>query len=192
MPGPDLIASSSEPRTKKDRQRRERDVSMAELARDIISISEQESFHSDTNDQGGQTSDGAGSPDEAARHASFDLVIRPAPKSGRLRRSKIPAPKDAAEELADLVSDSELNATARLNRARTRATTVPGFGAAEARRQGDGARHARGCPAVPAKCLLAPLGVATVAACLAGCGSAAISTSSWLHLTLTAWRPRST
>jgi hypothetical protein len=121
VPGPDLITSSSESRNKKERQRKEREVSMAELARDIISISEQESVPRDANEQGGQTQGGetqggATTPDEAARHASFDLVIGPAAKTGRLRRSKIPTPKDAAEELADLVSDSGLNtATAESN-----------------------------------------------------------------------------
>jgi hypothetical protein len=123
VPGPDLITSSSEPRTKKDRQRRERDVSMAELARDIISISEQESVPRDADEHGEHAQGGAASPDEAARHASFDLVLGPAPKSGRLRRSKIPTPKDAAEELADLVSDSGLNtaaAEANADKGRTR------------------------------------------------------------------------
>lgn len=108
VPGPDLITSSAEPRNKKERQRKEREVSMAELARDIISISEQEPV---TVDSAGSDSESqvGGAGEDAARHASFDLVIGPAPKSGRLRRSKIPIPKDAADELADLVADSGLD-----------------------------------------------------------------------------------
>jgi hypothetical protein len=108
VPGPDLITSSSESRNKKERQRKEREVSMAELARDIISISEHEPVTNDA--EGDGESQAASAADDAARHASFDLVIGPAPKGGRLRRSKIPQPKDAAEELADLVSDSGLDA----------------------------------------------------------------------------------
>ena len=79
---------------------------MAELARDIMSISEQEGVALDAT---GQEVPSA-TADDPSRHASFDMVIGPAPKGGRLRRSKIPTPKDVAEELADLVSDSALTA----------------------------------------------------------------------------------
>jgi hypothetical protein len=107
VPGPDLITSSTEPRTKKERQRKEREVSMAELARDIIAISEQEPGSLSSNGHGAETEGEGSTADETGRHASFDMVIGPAPRGGRLRR-KIPTPKDAAEELADLAADSGL------------------------------------------------------------------------------------
>ncbi len=95
---------------------------MAELARDIMSISEPEAVQTEASgEEEGQP--GPKAEEDVNRHASFDLVIGPAPKSGRLRRSKMQTPKDAAEELADLVSDVELEpkmAEAVVEKGRTR------------------------------------------------------------------------
>jgi hypothetical protein len=122
VPAPDLITSSSETLSRKERQRREREVSMAELARDIMSISDPEAVQSEASEEE-EGQPGASAEVDVNRHASFDLVIGPAPKSGRLRRSKMSTPKDAAEELADLVSDTELEpkmAEAGAEKGRTR------------------------------------------------------------------------
>ncbi len=70
---------------------------MAELARDIISISEQDTGYPDP-----AGPDAAPAPEvvvgyDVTRQASFDMVLGPAPKSSRLRRSKNQIPEDAAE-----------------------------------------------------------------------------------------------
>jgi hypothetical protein len=88
--------ASSEPRTKKDRQRKERDVSMAELARDIISISEQDSDTRDASDAANGETGTDPSQVESSRQASSDLIIGPAHKGVRLWRSK--NSKDAVDE----------------------------------------------------------------------------------------------
>jgi hypothetical protein len=107
---------SPEPRTKKDRQRKERDVSMAELARDIISISEHESGPSDGADAAGNEEQGAGATQfESDRQASFDLMIGRAPKGGRLRRPKGLSNKDAADESEGFDPMNELGTSPELD-----------------------------------------------------------------------------
>jgi hypothetical protein len=95
-------APAPEPAPKKGRLRREREPSMAELARDIIGISEQEGGGASSSDSE-EDADGVTTADDSTRQASFDLVIGPAPKGGRLRRSKSATQKLPRNEIDDLV-----------------------------------------------------------------------------------------
>jgi hypothetical protein len=72
---------------------------MAELARDIISISEQDSDNRDASNAANNGEPGAeASQVESDRQASSDLIIGPVHKGVRLWRSKSSSHKDAADE----------------------------------------------------------------------------------------------
>jgi hypothetical protein len=110
--------ATSEPLGRKERQRKEREVSMAELARDIMSISEQESVAQvSTDDSPGEEVDPS---IESDRQASFDLVIGRAPKGGRLRRSKSSVPKESAGDSTGFDPMDELATTREAEAAATK------------------------------------------------------------------------
>jgi hypothetical protein len=101
--------ATSEPRGRKERQRKEREVSMAELARDIMSISEQESAAkvSTENSATGEVDPAV----QTDRQASFDLVIGRASKGGRLRRSKASSSKESVDDSTSFDPMDELATT---------------------------------------------------------------------------------
>ena len=82
---------------------------MAELARDIMSISEQESVAQVST--GDSPEEGVDPSIESDRQASFDLVIGRAPKGGRLRRSKSSVQKDSAGDSTEFDPMDELATT---------------------------------------------------------------------------------
>ena len=121
------ITSPPEPVTKKEQpERKEREVSMAELARDIMSISEQESASATgSNSSDGEDPDTVSDFVEFERQASFDLILKPAPKGGRLRRSKGSAQKEPLESegfdpLNELGTSPQLDTAGAKNRPRGR------------------------------------------------------------------------
>ena len=84
-------------------------MSMAELARDIMSISEQESVARVST---GDSDTGEVDPAiQSDRQASFDLVIGRAPKGGRLRRSKSPSSKGSVDDPTSFDPMDELATT---------------------------------------------------------------------------------
>ena len=139
--------TAPEPRTKKDRQRKERDVSMAELARDIISISEQEPISPESVDAAadGEESDAATTQFDSDRQASFDLMIGPARKGGLLRRSKGQQHKDPVDDSKGFDPMNELGTSPGSNPRRAR-SVLAGSGSTEAPSSGSRHRLALGRP----------------------------------------------
>ena len=91
-------------------------MSMAELARDIMSISEQEVTSPESVDQTGigEESDAGTTQFDSERQASFDLMIGPARKGGLLRRSKGPQHRDSVDESQGFDPMNELGTSPEL------------------------------------------------------------------------------
>ena len=90
-------------------------MSMAELARDIISISEQDSDTRDASDAANGETGTDPSQVESSRQASSDLIIGPAHKGVRLWRSKNSSHKDAVDESEGFDPMDELGTAAELD-----------------------------------------------------------------------------